>query len=128
MPGPGVGLGWGRSPIFIPAFEVSTAPEMSWRLWTLSCLRYRMAIFKKLSADPHESAQAVGLRYVSPDALGITRRGERFFRPEGRELQDPSDLARIKSLVIPPAWKRVWICPLAKGHLQAIGYDQRGRR
>jgi len=94
----------------------------------LTCLRYCMAKLKKLSADPHESAQAVGLRYVSPDALGITRSGKRFFRPEGLELKDPLELARIKSLVIPPAWKRVWICPLAKGHLQAIGYDQRGRR
>ena len=87
-----------------------------------------MARLKKLSSDPYDSAKAVGLRYVSPDALGITRRGKRFFRPEGRELKDPLDLARIKSLVIPPAWKQVWICPLANGHLQAIGYDQRGRR
>jgi len=87
-----------------------------------------MARVKKLSADPYESARAVGLRYVSPDAPGISRRGKRYFRPEGRELKDPLELARIQSLVIPPAWKRVWICLLANGHLQAIGYDQRGRR
>ena len=32
------------------------------------------------------------------------------------------------ALAIPPAWKKVWICPWAAGHLQAVGYDARGRR
>jgi DNA topoisomerase IB len=30
--------------------------------------------------------------------------------------------------VIPPAWRDVWICPLANGHLQAVGTDDAGRR
>lgn len=37
-------------------------------------------------------------------------------------------LERIRALVIPPAWERVWICPWANGHLQAVGFDVRGRR
>jgi DNA topoisomerase I len=37
-------------------------------------------------------------------------------------------LKRIRSLVIPPAWKNVWICAKANGHLQAIGTDARGRK
>jgi DNA topoisomerase IB len=36
--------------------------------------------------------------------------------------------ARIRSLVIPPAWEDVWICPDPWGHVQAIGTDSAGRR
>jgi DNA topoisomerase IB len=35
---------------------------------------------------------------------------------------------RIKSLVIPPAWRDVWICPDPRGHIQAVGTDDAGRR
>lgn len=38
------------------------------------------------------------------------------------------ELARIKDLVIPPAWKEVWICPWPNGHIQAVGFDAAGRR
>lgn len=37
-------------------------------------------------------------------------------------------LRRIRSLVIPPAWTNVWICPKPTGHLQAVGRDARGRK
>ena len=37
-------------------------------------------------------------------------------------------LARIRALAIPPAWTDVWICPDARGHLQATGRDARGRK
>jgi DNA topoisomerase IB len=37
-------------------------------------------------------------------------------------------LARIKALVIPPAWEDVWICPDVLGHIQAVGTDAAGRR
>lgn len=38
------------------------------------------------------------------------------------------DVERIRSLAIPPAWRDVWICPLANGHIQAVGTDDAGRR
>lgn len=41
---------------------------------------------------------------------------------------DRATLQRIRSLVIPPAWKDVWICPSPYGHLQAVGTDTAGRR
>lgn len=47
---------------------------------------------------------------------------------DGRPLDDPSEKERIRSLVIPPAWKDVWICPDPDGHIQAIGTDAAGRR
>ncbi len=37
-------------------------------------------------------------------------------------------LERIGELVIPPAWKDVWICPYPMGHIQATGIDARGRK
>jgi DNA topoisomerase IB len=38
------------------------------------------------------------------------------------------DVERVKGLVIPPAWRDVWICPWPNGHLQAVGTDDAGRR
>ncbi|MBP2475314.1 DNA topoisomerase IB [Crossiella equi] len=38
------------------------------------------------------------------------------------------DLARIRALVIPPAWREVWISPHANGHIQAVGVDEAGRK
>jgi DNA topoisomerase-1 len=43
-------------------------------------------------------------------------------------VRDKATLARIRSLVIPPAWANVWICPTANGHIQAVGRDARGRK
>ena len=82
--------------------------------------------------DPAEAARAAGLRYVSDRQPGIhrTRRGEtfRFIGPDGKAVRDRDTLARIKSLVIPPAWTDVWITIQPKGHLQCTGRDARGRK
>jgi DNA topoisomerase I len=43
-------------------------------------------------------------------------------------LRDAETLERIDALVIPPAWKNVWICPYPNGHIQAVGTDAAGRR
>jgi DNA topoisomerase IB len=63
---------------------------------------------------------------------GITRRragkGWVYLDAKGRQVKDPETLARIKSLVIPPAWTGVWICPFPNGHIQTVGLDARGRR
>lgn len=58
---------------------------------------------------------------------GIRRRrhgrGFRYLGPDGAPVRDPEVLARIKALVIPPAWEDVWIADVADGHIQAIGTD-----
>jgi DNA topoisomerase-1 len=46
----------------------------------------------------------------------------------GEPVQDLPTLRRIRSLAIPPAWTQVWICPVAHGHIQAVGRDARGRK
>ena len=72
------------------------------------------------------------LRRSSPDRPGWTRRrrgkGWSYLDAQGRPLTDPEAIERIRSLVIPPAWKDVWICPDPRGHLQAVGTDAAGRR
>ena len=82
--------------------------------------------------DPVESAKAAGLRYFTDIRPGIQRKraskGFRYITPDGKPLRDKEDLARIKALVIPPAWTEVWICPNPKGHLQATGRDVKGRK
>lgn len=73
-----------------------------------------------------------GLTYVDPDKPGIIRvkQGSGFVyrRTNGRPVREASVLARIRSLVIPPAWTNVWICSSPNGHLQATGRDARGRK
>ncbi len=83
-------------------------------------------------ADSLEAAQAAGLRYVSDAKAGIARKpwrkGFRYTSPNGTPVRDEKTLARIKSLVIPPAWTGVWISAHANGHLQATGRDVKGRK
>jgi len=47
---------------------------------------------------------------------------------DGHIVRNPQEIRRIRALVIPPAWRDVWICPDARGHLQATGRDARGRK
>jgi DNA topoisomerase IB len=71
------------------------------------------------------------LRRTSPDQPGWTRRraGKGFVYLDERGARLPEDQAqRVRDLVIPPAWKDVWITPYANGHLQAVGTDDAGRR
>ena len=85
-----------------------------------------------LLLDPQQAAKAAGLRYTTDTKPGIARKPSgktfRYLDPAGKPVRDPDTLARIKSLVIPPAWQQVWITPLANGHLQTTGRDARGRK
>jgi DNA topoisomerase IB len=73
-----------------------------------------------------------GLRRSDPNGPGIRRlrhgRGFRYLDSRGGPVRDPEALARIKALVIPPAWRDVWICLDPDGHIQAVGTDAAGRR
>jgi DNA topoisomerase-1 len=79
-----------------------------------------------------DSAKEAGLRYVTDAEPGIRRlrrgKGFRYIDRDGKPVRHKEALARIRSLVIPPAWQNVWICANPKGHLQATGRDARGRK
>src|SRR6476469_1175424 len=82
--------------------------------------------------DPLASARQAGLVYTTDDRPGIRRQGKgkafRYVDGRGKPVTSKAHLARIRSLVIPPAWTDVWICPNPRGHLQATGRDARGRK
>ncbi len=70
--------------------------------------------------------------YITDEVPGYCRqrRGKGFvyLDENGARVTDSKTLQRIKDLVIPPMWERVWICKKARGHLQATGFDQRKRK
>ena len=84
------------------------------------------------SDDPLLSAKAAGLRYVTDQSPGMTRKrvGKKFryVGNDGKSIRDGNILKRIRALAIPPAWRDVWICPSPDGHLQATGRDVKGRK
>ena len=79
-----------------------------------------------------EEASAAGLLYVHDSDPGIRRRkagkGFAYVDAEGRPIDDARTEDRIARLVIPPAWTDVWVCSEPRGHIQATGRDQRGRK
>jgi DNA topoisomerase-1 len=83
-------------------------------------------------ADLKAESVNTSLRYTSDDEAGLSRRrrgsGFVYVGPNGKVVRDASELARIKSLVIPPAWNDVWISPDPQGHIAATGRDARGRK
>jgi DNA topoisomerase-1 len=87
---------------------------------------------RRIALDPGEAADAAQLRYVSDSRPGIQRlrhgRAFRYAGLDGQAVRDLLTLRRIRSLAIPPAWTQVWICPVAHGHIQAVGRDARGRK
>ena len=90
--------------------------------------RHRVGAF----TAPVDSAKAARLYHVNDDDPGITRivSGASFsyVAARGKTVRDAATLARIKSLAIPPAWTKVWICENAEGHLQVTGRDVKGRK
>jgi len=74
----------------------------------------------------------VRLRRSTLDKPGLTRKrrgkGFAYYDSDGELLTDEKTLQRVKDLVIPPAWKKVWISPHPNGHIQAVGTDAAGRR
>jgi DNA topoisomerase IB len=78
------------------------------------------------------TADMARLRRSDCSGPGISRRGRgkgfEYLDEDGARLADPEVLGRIAELVIPPAWKDVWICPYPLGHIQATGIDAAGRK
>jgi len=86
-----------------------------------------MAVTYEVLCDADEA----GLFYVTDTRPGITRRrcGRGFtYRHADGTTVSGEERARIEAIVIPPAWQDVWICPVADGHIQATGRDERGRK
>jgi DNA topoisomerase-1 len=85
----------------------------------------------KADKDYEKAASIINLVYVKDTESGISRlkKGKGFsYYLDNKPVKNKKDLERIKKLVIPPAWKNVWICSLENGHLQATGLDAKQRK
>ena len=86
----------------------------------------------EVATDPAEVAEDAGLRYVSDDQPGYTRKANgddfEYFDTDGKPIRDETRVLRIRRIAIPPAYKDVWICPSPNGHIQATARDARGRK
>jgi len=72
------------------------------------------------------------LCFVDDGTPGITRRRRgrywQYFDAKSRRITDRGEIDRLNAIGMPPAYERCWFCPKPNGHIQAIGYDARGRR
>ena len=76
-------------------------------------------------------AAMAGLTYIDSFEDGFSRRrcgtGFTYLSLKDETIKDDRTRGRIESLVIPPAWEEVWICPDGNGHIQSCGVDEAGR-
>lgn len=79
-----------------------------------------------------DNLKKADLKYSSDTNAGITRKREnqsfKYFDTSCKHITNEIILNRINLLSIPPAWENVWICPSSNGYLQAVGFDDKGRK
>ena len=63
---------------------------------------------------------------------GITRKKIRghwaYYDAKGERITDRDEIDRLNAIGLPPAYKDAWFCPKPNGHIQATGYDEKGRK
>jgi DNA topoisomerase-1 len=78
------------------------------------------------------AAQPDNLCYVDDSVPGITRRRRgrywQYFYPDGSRVADREEIDRLNAVGMPPAYERCWFCPDPTGHIQAVGFDAKGRK
>lgn len=79
-----------------------------------------------------EEIRSSGLTYATDSQPGIYRKGKPgafyYEDKDGNRIAGEDQLARIKALVIPPAWTNVWIASRKSAYLQVTGFDAAGRK
>ena len=85
------------------------------------------AIQQNIPAGPSAGSVTRDRRAAWWRRRGSKSRGFRYETADGRRVEDEAALERIRSLVIPPAWREVRISPSPRSPLQAIGLDRAGR-
>ena len=70
--------------------------------------------------------------YVEDSAPGISRKRQgrywMYFDADGNRITDRAEIDRLNAIGMPPAYERCWFCPKPNGHIQAVGFDARGRK
>ncbi|MBB5730130.1 DNA topoisomerase IB [Sphingomonas prati] len=83
--------------------------------------------------SPHDRTEPPPMLSYVDDALpGITRRKLRghwaYFDPHGERVRDRVEIDRLNATAMPPAYVDCWFCPSPDGHIQAVGWDDKGRK
>ena len=91
------------------------------------------ALYRPNMSDIADAAASPALTFIQDLAgPGITRkkRGRywQYFHADGSRVTDRDEIDRLNAIGLPPAYERGWYCPDPNGHIQAIGYDAKGRR
>ena len=75
---------------------------------------------------------AARIVYCDDSKPGITRKkvrnGWAYFAPDGARITDRDEIDRLNAVGLPPAYRDAWYCPRANGHIQAVGWDEKGRK
>jgi DNA topoisomerase I len=70
--------------------------------------------------------------YCDDSGPGITRRKVRngwgYWSPDGERITDRDEIDRLNRIGLPPAYRDAWFSPDANGHIQAVGWDEKGRK
>lgn len=70
--------------------------------------------------------------YHDDEEPGITRKkmrhGWAYFDPQGSRITDRDEIDRLNAIGLPPAYRDAWFCPDPAGHIQAVGWDEKGRK
>jgi DNA topoisomerase-1 len=71
--------------------------------------------------------------YSDDSEPGITRKPARgggwaYYDVDGERITDRDEIDRLNAIGLPPAYTECWFCPQACGHIQAIGWDEKGRK
>jgi DNA topoisomerase I len=84
---------------------------------------------KKTIFDPAKAREMIkrGRRAKWWRRIGSRSRGFYYVDHHERRITDEAHLERIRSLVIPPAWKHVRVAPGPNCRIQAVGMDTTGR-
>ena len=79
-----------------------------------------------------QEAATTKIVYHDDDEPGITRRKMRhgwgYFDPAGTRITDRDEIERLNAIGLPPAYRDAWFCPDPEGHIQAVGWDEKGRK
>ena len=71
--------------------------------------------------------------FFEDDSPGITRKRTRhgawaYYGADGKRITDRDVIDRLNAVGLPPAYTDAWFCPDPDGHIQAVGWDEKGRK
>ncbi|MEO5492645.1 MAG: DNA topoisomerase IB [Sphingomonas sp.] len=72
------------------------------------------------------------LVYSDDSQPGITRKKVRhgwgYWDADGNRITDRDEIDRLNAIGLPPAYRDAWFSPKPHGHIQAVGWDDKGRK